>query len=122
MTRRSAVTVACALTLAIRATSPLIAQVSSDTLPRDSARTVLPTLVVTGARAELGGAAAPLPASDLSGDELRLETSVSLARALERLPGLRTLSTGEQVGKPIVRGLSGPRVLVLENGLRLEDR
>jgi iron complex outermembrane receptor protein len=121
-TRRYAVTVACAWTLAIRANALLVAQVSSDSFPRDSPRTVLPTIVVTGAQAELGGAAAPLPAAELSGDDLRLETSVSLARALERLPGLRSLSTGEQVGKPVVRGLSGPRVLVLDNGLRLEDQ
>lgn len=121
LTNHLAGTVACALSLAISAPTRLIAQVSSDTLPGDSA-TVLPTLVVTGARAELGGAAAPLPASELSGDELRLETSVSIARVLERLPGLRMLSTGEQVGKPVVRGLSGPRVLVLDNGLRLEDQ
>src|SRR6266850_2008689 len=34
-------------------------------------------------------------------------------------PGRRTLSTGAQIGKPVIRGLSGPRVLVLENGSRL---
>src|SRR5438046_8700320 len=35
------------------------------------------------------------------------------------MPGVRTLSTGEQVGKPVIRGLTGPRVLVLESGQRL---
>jgi iron complex outermembrane receptor protein/hemoglobin/transferrin/lactoferrin receptor protein len=122
VSRRAAAALACVLALTPGATSTLAAQVPSDTAARDSAGTILPTLVVTGTRAELGGAAAPLPASELGGDRLRAETSVSIARALERLPGLRTLSTGEQVGKPVIRGLSGPRVLVLDNGLRLEDQ
>src|SRR5690349_22198568 len=56
-----------------------------------------------------------------SDERLRREHEVSLAHALDRLPGVRTLSTGEQVGKPIIRGLTGPRVLVLDNGERLED-
>jgi iron complex outermembrane recepter protein len=118
MIRRLAVTYA--FTLMVGGTR-LAAQGSSDTLSRDNAG-ALPTIVVTGVRAELGGSAAPLPASELSGDELRRETSISVARALERLPGLRSLSTGDQVGKPVVRGLSGPRVLVLDNGLRLDDQ
>jgi outer membrane receptor protein involved in Fe transport len=40
---------------------------------------------------------------------------------LERVAGVRTLSTGMQVGKPVIRGLTGSRVLVAEGGLRLED-
>src|SRR6266849_2081404 len=63
----------------------------------------------------------PLPSATLGGDQLRQARGVSLAQVLERLPGLRTLSTGEQIGKPMIRGLSGARVLVLENGSRLED-
>jgi outer membrane receptor protein involved in Fe transport len=122
MARRTAVTIACALAAVAGTAIPLIAQIPSDTIARDSGGTVLPTLIVTGTYAEFGGAAAPLPGSELSGDRLRAETAVSIARALERLPGLRTLSTGEQVGKPVIRGLSGPRVLVLDNGLRLEDQ
>src|SRR5207245_6728501 len=63
----------------------------------------------------------PLPTAELAGERLRREHEVSLAHALDGLPGVRTLSTGEQVGKPIIRGLTGPRVLVLDNGERLED-
>jgi outer membrane receptor protein involved in Fe transport len=49
------------------------------------------------------------------------EHTVSLAHAIEDLPGMSNLSTGGQVGKPVIRGLEGPRVLVLEDGYRLED-
>src|SRR5262245_9095314 len=83
--------------------------------------TFLAPVTVTATRDTIDPRDSPLPASELSGDALRRSISVSLARAVEELPGLRTLSTGEQIGKPVIRGLAGSRVLVLENGLRLED-
>jgi iron complex outermembrane recepter protein len=63
----------------------------------------------------------PLPASTLGPERLRREHSVSLARTLATLPGVRAITTGEQVGKPVIRGLFGARVAVLADGLRLED-
>src|SRR6185312_9654179 len=63
----------------------------------------------------------PLPTEALSEDRLRRAQSVSLAHALAELPGINALTTGQQIGKPVIRGLSGPRVLVLEDGSRLED-
>src|SRR5438128_144412 len=78
-------------------------------------------LTVTATRSPLASAASPLPAAALGGDDLRRAQSVSLAHVLEGLAGVRTLSTGAQIGKPVIRGLSGARVLVLENGSRLED-
>jgi outer membrane receptor protein involved in Fe transport len=121
MTPRLALSVAFVFAM-VSGARPLVSQVQVDTAFTDSAGVVLPPIVVTGTHAEFGGSEAPLPASELSSGQLRRETSVSIARVIERLPGLRTLSTGEQVGKPIMRGLSGPRVLVLSNGLRLEDQ
>src|SRR5256886_4092072 len=63
----------------------------------------------------------PLPVASRSGPGLHREQGVSLAHVLEALPGLRTLSTGAQIGKPVIRGLAGSRVVVMENGSRLED-
>ena len=40
---------------------------------------------------------------------------------IDRLPGVHNLTTGQQIGKPVIRGLSGARVLVLDDGHRLED-
>ncbi len=81
----------------------------------------LEPVTVTASRQALAVQTSPLPASALSGDELRQAQGVSLAHVVEALPGVRTLSTGAQIGKPVIRGFSGPRVLVLENGSRLED-
>jgi outer membrane receptor protein involved in Fe transport len=81
----------------------------------------LEPITVTATRSPVEAQASPLPFSALAGDQLRRAQGVSLAHVLEALPGLRTLSTGAQIGKPVIRGLTGPRVLVLENGSRLED-
>lgn len=61
----------------------------------------------------------PLPSTTLGPQQLRRDNSVSLAHTLDELPGVRDLSTGAEVGKPVIRGLSGDRVKVLENGLPL---
>lgn len=80
----------------------------------------LEPVTVTAARSPQV-AAGPLASSTLGPERLRREHSVSLARTLATLPGVRALTTGEQVGKPVIRGLFGPRVAVLADGLRLED-
>src|SRR6266702_798395 len=81
----------------------------------------LGAVTVTATRSAISPLASPLPTAELSGEQLRRAHEVSLAHALDQMPGVRTLSTGEQVGKPVIRGLTGPRVLVLDNGQRLED-
>ena len=81
----------------------------------------LEPVTVTATRQPLASEFSPLPADALAGDELRRAQSVSLAHVVEALPGVRAITTGLQIGKPVIRGFSGPRVLVLENGSRLED-
>src|SRR2546426_6574929 len=81
----------------------------------------LEPVTVTATRQALASEFSPLPADALAGDELRRAQSVSLAHVVEALPGVRAITTGSQIGKPVIRGFSGPRVLVLENGSRLED-
>lgn len=76
---------------------------------------------VTAARSATEPYRSPLPMSHLQGDRLRREYSVSIAHAIQQQAGLRTLSTGGEIGKPVIRGLSGSRVLVLEASHRLED-
>lgn len=82
--------------------------------------TVAPVTVTATRTASMPGSSV-LPVSELSEDQLRREATISLAHSLVRLPGVRSLSTGEQIGKPMIRGFSGSRVLVLQDGSRLED-
>ena len=95
------------------------AQATSTGVARDTA--VPNRAVVTATQDSTLALTTPLPTSVLGGRELRREHGVSLARVLGELPGARALSSGEQVGTPVIRGLSGTRVLTLDDGLRLED-
>lgn len=81
----------------------------------------LEAVTVTATREPLPVLRSPLPPASVPADRLRRYGDVSLAQALGELPGVRTLSTGGEIGKPVIRGLSGARVLALDDGLRLED-
>ncbi len=78
-------------------------------------------LTVTVTRGALSPLRSPLAASAVGREALDRDHGISLAKTLERLPGVRDLSTGREIGKPVIRGLSGSRVLVLSDGMRLED-
>lgn len=82
---------------------------------------ILEPVNVTATRTPVGSLMSPLPTSYLAGEDIHSETGVSLAHSLSKLPGVRTVSSGEQIGKPLIRGLFGSRVLVLDDGSRVED-
>lgn len=46
----------------------------------------------------------------------------TLAEGLTTIPGVSQVSTGTSIGKPVIRGLSGNRVLVYSQGVRLENQ
>jgi outer membrane receptor protein involved in Fe transport len=81
----------------------------------------LEPITVTATRQPLATEGSSLPATALAGDELRRAQGVSLAHVSDVLPGVAAITTGAQIGKPVIRGFAGPRVLVLDNGNRLED-
>lgn len=58
----------------------------------------------------------------LSGDELERTRGDDLARALSRIPGVTVLRGTADVGKPVVRGLFGRRLLVLQDRVRHEGQ
>src|SRR5216117_2264215 len=62
----------------------------------------------------------PQPTSVRSGEELRQSQSPTLGETLEGVAGVHSWSTGVGIGKPVIRGLSSNRVLVLDDGQRLE--
>jgi iron complex outermembrane receptor protein len=64
----------------------------------------------------------PQPVSALGGDELRQSQAPSLGETIQSLPGVRSLSTGTGIGKPVIRGLTSNRVLVVADGQRLETQ
>jgi iron complex outermembrane receptor protein len=64
----------------------------------------------------------PQPVSALSGDQLLERQAPSLGETVQSLPGVRNLSTGTGIGKPVIRGLTSNRVLVVVDGQRLETQ
>src|SRR5688500_6278454 len=83
---------------------------------------ILPPVVVTAVpfehRIELDMAQ---PVSVLKGDDLRRKREASLGDTLSRELGLASSSFGPGAGRPIIRGLDGPRLRVLENGIGTLD-
>jgi iron complex outermembrane receptor protein len=61
------------------------------------------------------------PTSVLSGQELAKELDVSLGETLENQPGVAVRSFGSAPSRPVVRGLDGDRVLILQDGQRMGD-
>ena len=81
----------------------------------------LAPVTVTPTRTPSLSLTSPIPVDQVGPDRLRRDAQVSIAHALDGVAGMRDISTGLQVGTPVVRGLAGPNVLVLDNSMRLED-
>jgi iron complex outermembrane receptor protein len=54
--------------------------------------------------------------------ELQQKGAATLMEGLASIPGVSQISTGTSIGKPVIRGLSGNRVLVYTQGVRLENQ
>ncbi|HSK18477.1 MAG TPA: TonB-dependent receptor [Longimicrobiales bacterium] len=81
----------------------------------------LSAIIVTGAGSERSADASYRSMAVLSDAELRRKLSGSLAATLAGEPGLTQRYNGPVAAQPVVRGLSGDRVLVLEDGQRTGD-
>lgn len=54
--------------------------------------------------------------------ELQKKGGTTLMDGLATIPGVSQISTGTSIGKPVIRGLSGNRVLVYSQGVRMENQ
>lgn len=61
------------------------------------------------------------PLHVVSGEEIRTSASESLGESLDDLLGISSTDYGSAVGQPIIRGMSGARVKILENGMVNRD-
>ncbi|MBI1222975.1 MAG: TonB-dependent receptor [Bacteroidetes bacterium] len=64
----------------------------------------------------------PLSITVLGEDQLKNNPSQTLAGALAQVPGVNSIQTGIGVGKPVIRGLTGNRIAVLENGVKQQGQ
>ena len=56
----------------------------------------------------------------LAGEELRRRERFTLGETLESVPGVASITAGNTVGKPVVRGLTGNQIQVLSNGIGVD--
>ena len=62
------------------------------------------------------------PTEVLAGERLDDDRAASLGETISSLPGVQSSNFGPGVGRPILRGLDGPRVAVLSNGLSTQEQ
>ena len=58
----------------------------------------------------------------ISKEQLESFSSGSLGDALNSLSGVSSLNTGNTIVKPLINGLHGSRVVIINNGVRMEDQ
>jgi len=79
----------------------------------------LPQLNVSGVRESDSGILSPNKV--LSGDELQNKLAGSLGATLANELGVSATGFGSGASRPVIRGLDGPRVQILQNGLSVGD-
>ncbi len=100
---RSAIAVAI-LSLGVCPAFPVAAQTAAPTLKE---------VTVTGN--PLGGNDVVSPTTQLKGDDLTLRAKSTLGETLDGLPGVSSTYFGPNASRPIIRGLDGDRIRVLQN-------
>ncbi|HVX27684.1 MAG TPA: TonB-dependent receptor [Parafilimonas sp.] len=95
--------------------------VETDTVYLTTGNGNLQNVTVTG-YVVTNGVNAIAPAITLNQRDLDKTRGESLGKILQAVPGVNMLQTGNTISKPIVDGLYGNRVLVINNGVRLEGQ
>lgn len=54
--------------------------------------------------------------------ELKQNSPINLAEAISNIPGVDQNTTGAAIGKPVIRGLSGNRIVTYAQGIRAENQ
>jgi len=64
----------------------------------------------------------PTPADFVEGKEFTMTIGESLGESLKDITGVSVLNTGSSISKPVIHGLYGNRILILNNGVRQEGQ
>ena len=55
-------------------------------------------------------------------EQLQQTAPATLAEAISNIPGVEQNTTGTGIGKPVIRGLSGNRIVTYAQGIRIENQ
>jgi iron complex outermembrane recepter protein len=101
--------------------TPVLAQ-SAPQDPEEAAPvTRLDEIIVTGAPFGISRRATTIATSVIDEEALAIAPASSIGDLLSGEPGLRSTNFAPGASRPVIRGLSGPRVQVLTNGIGLID-
>ncbi|MES2501182.1 MAG: TonB-dependent receptor [Pseudomonadota bacterium] len=81
----------------------------------------LPALAVTGNPLGVGSDELVVPVSVLNGRELSLRREGTLGETLNGIPGVTATQFGPNASRPVIRGLDGERVRIMQNGIGILD-
>ena len=77
---------------------------------------------VVSEKSEKAEGIATIARSEISGIQLLQTRGESLGESLKEIAGLNSLQLGPTVSKPVINGLYGTRILILNNGVRQEGQ
>ena len=105
------------LILAVIASRPVL----SEQKPIQKDENDIEKLIITASPLGRSILQSATPVSILSGDELEKHQSATLGETLKSVPGVNSTYFGPVASSPIIRGLDGPRVKVVQNGMDSSD-
>ena len=89
--------------------------------PPDTMRFEIDGLTVTATRSERPVFTAPVPAATVQGLSIWQLQPRSASETLIRVPGVDVSGVGGRQARPVIRGMRGQRILLLADGLRLNN-
>ena len=105
------------LVLAVIASRPAL----SEDKPTQKDESDIEKLIITASPLGRSVLQSATPVSILSGEELEKNQSATLGETLKSVPGVNSTYFGPVASSPIIRGLDGPRVKVVQNGMDSSD-
>ena len=81
----------------------------------------LPDVVVTAVVNPTAANETIRPSAVFAGENLQRRLAATLAQTVESVPGVAVTSMGPGTSQPVIRGLGGDRILMLEDGQRVGD-
>lgn len=79
------------------------------------------TLVITSNPMNRSILESATPVSIIGGEDLKARVAPTLGETLKNVPGVNSTYFGPVSSSPIIRGLDGPRIKILQNGLDVSD-
>ena len=98
-----------------------LAGVAAAQTPPQQREIVVEDVIVTGAPFGVTDRASLLAVDVLDEEDLAVAPAATLGDLVNGLPGVRSTNFAPGASRPVIRGLSGPRVQVLTNGLGMID-